>query len=137
MGVNRLGKNLLAGAAVAVNENRAVGGGHFADLFKNFQDFRIFADDVAEIEAVEQLPTQGQIFLLQTLVFDRPGDCMRQLVFGEGFGQNPISGVGSILPDPWCHGRKDQARPDHQDRQTPCTPIAYRSRLGLPTQSPH
>ena len=87
MGVDGPGKQLLAGSAFALDQDRGVGRRHLADLVENFKDTRIFADDVVEIVALENLTAQDQVFLLQTLVFNGLFYRQTDLFIVEGLGQ--------------------------------------------------
>src|SRR5207237_2873256 len=63
--VNGVGRQLLARAAFALEQNIGGGGRDLADGVEDFAQYRRFSDDVLESVAFVDLLTQGTVFLLQ------------------------------------------------------------------------
>ncbi len=111
-GVDCLGDEFLAGAALAANQHGGTGGGDLRDEIEDGEHLLALANDAREVVALLQGALELHVFFAQAAALDRERDLSNQLIVGPGLGDVVLSAALEGGP-----GHVDRAvRRDQDDR---------------------
>src|SRR5258708_32188922 len=84
--MNRLGDELLACAALSVDQHSRTRGRHLADEIEYRKHFFALADNIGKVVALLQSALELNVFLAQAAAFDSVRDLDEQFVVGPRLG---------------------------------------------------